>query len=92
MEKILEFEEGKGFRASKVYRLQCDCLSPSDAMDLEVEPVGLLNERKWVSITMYFNGTGLWDRIKYAFAILRGHWAWRGFIPREEDYSNLRPL
>jgi len=90
MEKILEFQKGKLFdEHSKYYRFQCDCLSPSDAMDIEVESWGKDDEGKAFTISMYFNGTGLWSRLKYAFEILRGRWTWREFVVRDEDTKYL---
>lgn len=83
MEKILEFED------SKHYRFQCDCLTPSDAMDVDVEIGG---GKKYITIAMYFLGNGIWDRIKYAYWILRGRWQWREFAVREEDYQHLSDI
>lgn len=93
MEKILEFEKGKIFdRRSKYYRFQCDCLTPSDAMDISVDAWGKDDEKKYFTINMYFQGTGIWDRIKYAFSILRGNWCWREFAVREEDARQLSDI
>ena len=93
MEKLLEFEKGKVFNEpSKYYRFQCDCLTPGDAMDIDVEACGINDEGKFFIITMSFLGTGFWDRVKYAFQILRGHWNWREFVVREEDTKILSDI
>jgi len=94
MEKILEFKKDRhnSVPPSKYYRFQCDCLTPSDAMDIEVESVCNDDSEKYFTIEMNFVGTGFWGRVKYAFQILRGKWAWREFIPRNEDYKNLSDL
>ena len=93
MEKLFEFEKGKVFdEKSKLYRFQCDCITPADAMDIMAESWGKDDEGKFITISLYFYGTSLWDRIKYAFQILRGHWSWREFIPRPEDYGNLSEI
>ena len=92
MEKLLDFKGGKIPEDYKLYRFQCDCLSSRDAMDVAVESCGVKDEGKFITITMDFRGTGLWDRVKYAFQILVGDWAWREFIPRNEDYSNLTDI
>ena len=93
MEKILEFEKGRAFdENSKLYRFQCDCLSARDAMDIMVDSCGKDDEGKFITITMDFLGVSFWDRLKYAWQILRRHWTWREFIPRNEDYSNLTAI
>jgi hypothetical protein len=61
-------------------------------MDVSVESWGKHDENKAITITMNYTGTGLWDRIKYAVAIIRGHWCWREFIVREEDLKNLSDI
>ena len=90
MEKYLELEEDK----EKFYRFQCDCLTPSDAMDVQVDGVGGAkhDDGKFITISMYFDGTGFWSRVKYAWQILRGHWSWREFIVRTEDAKPLSDL
>jgi len=93
MEKILEFKKGKMFdENSKYYRFQCDCLTPADAMDIEVESYGKDDEGKYFSITMNFLETGFWNRLKYACQIIRGWWTWREFVVREEDIKNLSDI
>ena len=93
MEKLLEFRKGKLFgQDSKYYRFQCDCLSAADAMDVCVESTGKDNEDKFFIITMNFLGTGFWNRMKYAFQILKGHWAWREFVVRQEDTQDLSDI
>ncbi len=90
MEKLLEFKKGKTFdENSRFYRFQCDCLDPPDAMDIEVMSDGIDDEGKYFVVTMNFYGTGLWNRIQYAWQILRGMWAWREFVVRKEDCANL---
>ena len=86
MEKLLEFKKSKIFKEnSKLYRFQCDCLESEDAMDIYIDSWGIADEGKYLTITMSFLGTGFWDRIKYAWQILRGHWSWREFVVREEE-------
>lgn len=93
MDKILEFEKGKIFdENSKYYRFQCDCLSPEDAMDVSVEFFGKEDENKSITIEMYLENRGVWDRIKKAFSVLRGRWCWRAFIVREEDHKYLSDI
>jgi len=91
MEKLLDFKKGEPIEgvASKYYRFQCDCLNAADAMTLGVDSCGKNDEGKFFTICMDFYGTGVWDRIKYAWQILRSQWSWREFIIREDD---LKPL
>ena len=84
MDKILETKE------SKLYRFQCDCLSAEDAMDIDIEKVGKCE--KYIIVNMNFYGNGKWDRIKYAFQILRGFWNWREFVVRSEDAKCLSDI
>ncbi|KKL90938.1 hypothetical protein LCGC14_1899710 [marine sediment metagenome] len=90
MEKILDYEKGKCFDDFKMYRFQCDCLSAQDAMDINVESYH--ENKKWFSICLSFQHNSLWERLKYASQIIRGHWTWREFIPREEDYGNISEI
>jgi len=93
MEKLSEFEKGKLFDIpSKWYRFQCDCLSPEDAMDIEVMGCGENNEEKYISLTLFFTGVSFWNRLKYAFQIIRGHWSWREFCVRQDDRKNLSEI
>lgn len=93
MDKILEFKKGKiNDKNSKYYRFQCDCLTPEDAMDIEVESWGEDDENKAFTISMYFRGCDLWSRIKYAIAILRKNWCWREFVVRKEDCKYLSDI
>jgi len=93
MEKLLEFKKGKIWDENSThYRFQCDCLSASDAMDIRVDSQGKDDKGKFFIITMNFLGTGHWDRIKYAWQILRGHWAWREFVVRKEDAGHLSDI
>ncbi len=88
MDKLFDFKkESWSEEQSKLYRFQCDCLSSSDAMDVLVDEIA--EDRKFITITMDFHNSDLWSRIKYAWQIVRGHWAWREFTPREDDYQNL---
>ena len=90
MEKIIEFKKGKVFKGhSKIYRFQCDCLTPADAMDITVDSYGKNDEGKYYIIQMNFIGTSFIDRVKYAFQIIKGNWAWREFVIREEDLKSL---
>jgi hypothetical protein len=93
MEKILKFEKGKPMEnCSTTYRFQCDCLSAGDAMDIDVESYGTEDNGKFITLRLDFVGTGFWDRIKYAVAILLGNWTWREFIPRKEDYASISEI
>ena len=93
MEKLLDFKKGHPSEfPSKMYRFQCDCLTASDAMDIDMEACGESESEKFITIRMDFYGTGLLDRLKYAFAILKGHWNWREFIVRPEDYQSLSDI
>ena len=92
MEKLLDLtgKEPKDF--SKLYRFQCDCLSPEDAMDIDITPWGKNEENKYITITMNFIGSGFWNRVKYAYQILLGNWCWREFATREEDFKDLSEI
>ena len=93
MEKLLEFKKDKGGGENvKYYRFQCACLSPADAMDITVDSHGQDEAIKFFTITMHLLGTGFWDRVKYAFQIIQGHWTWREFIVREEDTKYLSDI
>jgi len=90
---LFEFEKGKVWKEhSRTYRFQCMCSTPADAMDIIVDSCGKDDEGKFITLSMYFLGTSLWDRIKYAFQILRGKWYWREFVLRDEDYGNLSEI
>lgn len=92
MEKILEFSKDRYSNGSKYYRFQCECLSPKDAMDLEVEGCGTDGNGKWVAITMHYYSKGIWQRVKDAFACLRGDWGWREFIVRDDDHKYISDI
>ena len=92
MEKLLEFEKTKHDTTSKFYRFQCDCLDASDAMDINIDSSGKDSEGKWFTIYMSFIDPNFWRRIKFAWAIVRGHWSWRDFVVRQEDAKNLSEL
>lgn len=90
MDKILEFRKGPLWdEDSKVYRFQCDCTSPGDAMDITVDSWGKESEDKAFTISMYFTGTSFWDRIKYAINILKKRWCWREFVVRNDDLATI---
>jgi hypothetical protein len=85
MEKIYEDEDGM-----VTYRLQCNCLSPEDARDITVEfddyRQGLMIESTYVR----HDWRNWKQRIRDAWAILRGKEAYMdGFVFREED---LKPV
>jgi len=84
MEKLLNQDD------FKMYRFQCACLSAADAMDIDIKPYG--EHGKYITMRFDFLGRSFWDRVKYAFAILRGNWTWREFVLREEDYSLLSDI
>ena len=89
MDKLLDFKKGKIIDDCKMYRFQCDCLLNGDAMDIFVEKNG--NE-KYLILCLDFYSHSFWSRLKYAFEIIRGHWSWREFMPRKEDYGNLSDI
>ena len=89
MEKILKFEKSKFGEESSLYRFQCDCLEPEDAMDVNVESSG---KEKFITITMYANRHGIINRIKDAYKVLKGNWCWGEFVVRSEDHKNLSDI
>ena len=91
MEKLLDFKKRrKDDDASKLYRFQCDCLSADDAMDIDVEETS--TDKKFIIIRMDFESTDFWNRLRYAWQIVRGHWGWREFVVREEDFKDLSDI
>lgn len=94
MDKLLDIPRNKfGDKEDfKYYRFQCDCLTAADAMDISVESWGKDNKNKFITIHLDFLGTNFWDRLKYALQIIRGHWTWREFIPRKEDYQYISDI
>lgn len=90
MEKLLDFKKGKITDDYKLYRFQCDCLSAQDAMDIDAECWH--DDNKFLTIRLDFTYDNFWERLKYAWQILRGHWTWREFVPRDEDYGNLADI
>ena len=89
MDKLLDFPKGSD-EAFKHYRFQCDCMSAKDAMDISVEE-GLPETKNFI-LTLDFLDNDIWNRIKYAFQILRGHWTWREFVVRDEDARHLSDI
>jgi len=89
MDKLFDFKKDEH---SKLYRFQCDCITPEDALDIMVESQGKDNEEKFITITLYLIRMGLWQRIKDGMNILRGKHTWREFIPRKEDYKNFSEI
>ena len=87
MDKLLDFKKGKITGDYKMYRFQCDCLTASDAMDIDIENCN--ESGKYITIRMDFRCDSFWTRLKYAWRILNRHWTWREFIPREDDYDSL---
>ena len=93
MDKILDIKKGKlNDEDTSLYRFQCDCLSPEDAMDISVDSCGKNDEDKYFTISMYFKNNHLWNRIKYAWEVLRGKWYWREFVVRKEDEKYLSDI
>jgi len=92
MDKILDFKKGKTFGASKFYRFQCDCLTPRDAMDIEVDAQGKDGEEKSFILLLYFRDKSFLSRLKYVWQILKGWWCWREFVVREEDTKELSEI
>ena len=86
MDKIIDIPS----RARKVYRFQCDCLTSQDALTIEVEGYGEGNKVILFTLDFYHNDLGA--RLKYAWQIVRGHWTWREFVPRKEDYQHISEL
>ena len=92
MEKLQEFNKTNWDCKTNMYRFQCDCLSASDAMDVSVDSYGEDDEGKFIILTLDFKGNSFLSRIKYAWQIIRGHWAWREFVVREEDFGSLSEI
>ena len=93
MEKLFDYKKGKIHdEHTKLYRFQCDCLSPEDSMDISVESWGKDDEGKYYEIMMNFEGSNNWSRFKYAWQILRGRWTWRYFCVRDDDLKNLSDI
>jgi hypothetical protein len=92
MEKILTFLKGKIHESDeKIYRFQCDCLSPEDALDISVEEPG--NEgKKYIQLTLNNVDASFKERLNHAWHVLIGNWGWREFVIREEDYQNLSDI
>lgn len=90
MEKLLDLKGKDPADYSKMYRFQCDCLSPEDAMDISVDKAR--ENDKYFTISMTFLGTGFWNRVKYAWQILKRDWTWREFCVREEDHKVLSEI
>ena len=93
MEKLLEFKKGKVWdENSKMYRFQCDCLTASHAIDVNVESYGKDDEQKYISVYMDFINDGFFDRLKHAWQVFMMKWAWREFYFRAEDYKNISEI
>ncbi len=92
MEKLLDFGKGKLMGASKVYRFQCDCFTAADAMDVSVDACGKDDEDKYITLTLDFKDRSFWRRMVYASQILRGHWTWREFCLRQDDFAWLSDI
>lgn len=80
MEKLLELEDGT------FYRFQCECLSPEDAMDVEVNEYGISFSMRYEPRVKFL------QRVKDAISVLRGRFCWSEFILREEDRAELRKI
>ena len=93
MEKIFHFLKGKvNEHGEKVYRFQCECKSPEDALNISVEAYGENEEKKTIELSLNNTDSGLFDRIKHAWKVLWGNWGWREFAFREEDFKNLSDI
>ena len=88
MEKLFDFT--KGDPECKLYRFQCDCLEPGDALDVNVDCYK--EDKKFFVLCLQFNDSDFWSRVKYAWHILRGKWTWREFVVREEDHKDLADI
>jgi hypothetical protein len=90
MEKLLHFLKNEiNENEEKVYRFQCDCLSPEDALDISVENYGNTDGKKYIELSINNCDFGFMERLKHAWKVLTGRWGWREFCFREEDYKNL---
>ena len=93
MDKLLDISDSENVNDNtKIYRFQCDCTEPCDAMDVLVDAAGTEGEDKYFIICMSFGCTGFIDRLKYAAKILYGKWRWREFCVRQEDIPNLSEI
>jgi hypothetical protein len=93
MEKMGEFLKGKvNDNNEKVYRFQCDCKMPEDALDIDIETWGENDDKKSIMLSLNSTDFGLRERIKHAWHILKGDWGFREFSVREEDFKNLSEI
>jgi hypothetical protein len=76
LEKLLNYED------YKLYRFQCDCLSPEDALDVVIDSY-------CITISMNRVPSNLKEKIKDIINVLRGEWTYREFILRENDREEL---
>jgi hypothetical protein len=81
MEKLYSFND------SKVYRFQCDCLTPEDAMDIEVEKSD--KDEKYIIISMSLRPASIRNKFCHAFNVLFNKYQWREFVIREDDAKAL---
>ena len=93
MEKMWTFLKNKiNEHGEKVYRFQCDCKMPEDALDIAVEAWGEKEDTKSIMLSLNCCDFGLMERIKHAWHILKGDWGYREFIVREEDFKDLSAI
>ena len=90
MEKMWSFLKSPiSEHGENVYRFQCDCKMPEDALDIDIEAYGKDDEGKYIMISLNNCDFGLMERIKHAWHILKGDWGYREFVVRQEDFKAL---
>ena len=84
MEKILDFKD------ETTYRFQCDCLTPTHALDVTIMSKG---KADWVELVVWRDADSLGRRLKWAWKMLRTGLGFEGeVILREEDVPELRKI
>jgi len=93
MEKMWTLLKNKiNEHGEKVYRFQCDCKMPEDALDIDVEAFGDDDEKKSIMLSLNSTDNGFFERLQHAWHILKGDWGWREFSVREEDFKDLSEI
>jgi hypothetical protein len=93
MEKMWTFLKNKiNEHGESVYRFQCECKMPEDALDIDVEACGENDEKKSITLSLGNIDAGFFERLQHAWKVLTGRWGWREFCVREEDFKNLSEI
>lgn len=90
MEKLLDYKKinvSSWMDNSKMYRFQCDCLTPEDALDVDVDEAE--PDKKYIVLRMSLKNMSFLNKLKFLF---KGNWCWREFVVREEDYKDLSDI